>query len=532
MKTKYIFSSMLFAGLLMVGCADMDTMPEGELVSPEQKADIVDALPERAAAGVTGIFAQMSAYEPITGSRHNDFGYPSIMLFTDQNGMDVVSQDNGYNWVGNSLDYSDRSYTSYESDIVWNTLYGMVFSANNVIASLDANTTEPTIQGYLGEALADRAFNYWVLAQLYQFNYASHQSAPCVPLVTEANAATVAVDGASRATVKEVYDQIMSDINTAITLLTAADEGGWTRDDKRYIDLGVAYGIRARVNLTMGNWAAAAADAQAAIEASGATPYGLNEANKPAFSKLTDHAWMWGIYIDEQDDVVQSGIVNWPSHMGSFNYGYCWYSGGRQINKALYDTISDTDIRKGWFTNGEGISANLTPAQQYVISDYVEYAPYTQVKFAPYNDELYTSVNANDIPLMRVEEMYLIKAEGEAMSGGNGAATLQEFVQAYRDPEYTCDLTGTALQDEIWRQRRIELWGEGLAWFDIMRLNKDVDRRGGLFPDETMVYYIPAGSDILLWRIPEAEIQANPALAETDNNPAASVPQPVADIEY
>ena len=532
MKTKYTFGSMLLAGLLAVGCTDMDTQPDGYYVTPEQKAEIVESNPERAAAGVTGIFAQMSTYMSVTGSRHNDFGYPSIMLFTDQNGMDVVSQDNGYNWCGNSLDYSDRVYTSNESRIVWNTLYGMIFSANNVIASLDPNTSDPTIQGYLGEALADRAFNYWNLAQLYQFNYADHKSAPCVPLVTDENAATVPVDGAPRATVQEVYDQIMKDANQAITLLTAAKDGGWKRADKRYIDLGVAYGIRARVNLTMENWAAAAADAQAAIEASGATPYGLNEANKPAFNALTDHAWMWGIYIDETDRVVTSGIVNWPSHMGSFNYGYCWYSGGRQINKALYDTISDTDIRKGWFTDENGLSANLTEDQQWVISDYVEYVPYTQVKFAPYKDELLTSTNAVDIPLMRVEEMYLIKAEGEAMSGGNGAATLQEFVQAFRDPEYTCDLTGTALQDEIWRQRRVEFWGEGLAWFDIMRLNKDVDRRGGLFPDATMVFNIPAGSNVLLWRIPESEIQANPSLAEGDNNPAAPLPDPVADIEY
>ena len=63
-----------------------------------------------------------------------------------------------------------------------------------------------------------------------------------------------------------------------------------------------------------------------------------------------------------------------------------------------------------------------------------------------------------------------------------------------------------------------------------MRLNKGVDRRGGGFPNATMVFNIPAGSDILLWRIPEAEIQANPALEEGDNNPSAPTPEPVADL--
>ena len=43
------------------------------------------------------------------------------MLFTDANGIDVVSDDNGYNWTGNSLDFTDRVYTSNEAQIMWNT---------------------------------------------------------------------------------------------------------------------------------------------------------------------------------------------------------------------------------------------------------------------------------------------------------------------------------------------------------------------------------------------------------------------------
>lgn len=135
---------------------------------------------------------------------------------------------------------------------------------------------------------------------------------------------------------------------------------------------------------------------------------------------------------------------------------------------------------------------------------------------------------------MRVEEMYLIKAEAQAMAGNAaaGKSTLESFVQTYRDPAYTCSATSAAdIQEEVYRQRRIELWGEGLNWFDIMRLNKDVDRRGAGYPNATSVYNIPAGSDILLWRIPENEIQANKALSEGDNNPAAPVPTPVADID-
>ena len=63
-----------------------------------------------------------------------------------------------------------------------------------------------------------------------------------------------------------------------------------------------------------------------------------------------------------------------------------------------------------------------------------------------------------------------------------------------------------------------------------MRLNKDIDRRGAGYPQPTSVYYIPAGSNVLLWRIPQNEINSNQALTEDDNNPQGDTPQPVQDI--
>src|SRR5690554_7011576 len=146
---------------------------------------------------------------------------------------------------------------------------------------------------------------------------------------------------------------------------------------------------------------------------------------------ISEKNWMWGIIISESDRVVTSEIVNWISHMGSFNYGYANFSGGRQINEALYQSISDSDVRKGWWLDQFSESKNLSKEQQATINDY-GYKAYTQVKFAPHENMLKTKINANDIPLMRIEEMYLIKAEAEAMNGG-GNSTLVDFVKKYRD---------------------------------------------------------------------------------------------------
>lgn len=529
MKLRNIFALTFASAFALTSCENLDTVPEGSTLTTQQKEEISAAKPERAEASVRAIFAQFNVYEPnydAIGGRHNDFGYSSIMYFLDSQYEDVVSTNTGYNWASSELDFSDRPYTSREAQIVWNDFYQIIFNANNVIGTIPADTTEPLSQYYLAQGLAARAFCYSQLAQLYQFNYKGHESAPCVPIITNENSADAALNGAARATVQEVYDLALNDINTAITLLTSAQAAGQKRADKRYIDLAVAYGIRARMDLAMQDYAAALADADAAIQATTAKPATIEDVSHPTFCSADENNWMWGIYIAETDDVVSSGIVNWISHCGTFNYGYGQYAGGRQISKKLYNTIPVTDIRKGWWSDANGKCANIEPEWQAYL-DKMQFAAYTNCKFAPYQNVLENDVNANDIPLMRVEEMYLIKAEAEYMTSGS-KATLEEFVKTYRDPSYVC--SAADVQNEVFRQKRIELWNEGLIWYDVMRLNKGIDRRGAGF-EPTTCLVIPAGDPILLWRLPQSEIQGNPALSDSDNNQATDAPEPVADAD-
>ena len=102
-------------------------------------------------------------------------------------------------------------------------------------------------------------------------------------------------------------------------------------------------------------------------------------------------------------------------------------------------------------------------------------APFTNVKFDSYKSVPNQSISAQDLLLMRVEEMYLIKAEALAMSGqaAEGAKVLTDFVKTYRDPAYTLTATTPeAVQEAVWMQRRVELWGEGFSYFDLLRLGQ------------------------------------------------------------
>lgn len=529
MKTniKYI-ASFVLASMVLAGCNDLDTMPADNYVTDQQKKDALEANPALASAGVVGISSTYSQYREVLGN-DSDFGWPSVMLYLDQAGTDMIGPDIGYNWFNPSNTYNFGNDNNSVNTLAWYYGYKIVKAANAVLKNIDPETTDPSLQLYASQGRANRAYIYFSLAQLFQYTYKGHENLPCVPLITDQNADAVAVDGAPRATVQEVYDQVLTDLNYAIKYLEASGLGVEKiaeTGSKRFVSLGTAYGLRARVNLVMNNWQAAADDAAKAISLSGATPYSIADASKPAFNSVDAKNLMWCVYLQESDRVVTSAIVNWASHMGSLNYGYASVGATRKISKSLYDMIQPSDVRRGWFLDENATSPNLSASQQEYVTSH-GYEPLVQVKFGPYNDAVGTNTNATSPILMRVEEMYLIQAEATAMAGNAtaGKEMLETFVKTYRDPEYKCTATDAAgVQEAVYTQRRIELFGEGLSYYDLLRLNKPLDRRGAGFPS-AYVYNVPAPLKPLL--IPQMEVQVNHKLGA--NNEAWSQPTPVDD---
>jgi hypothetical protein len=283
----------------------------------------------------------------------------------------------------------------------------------------------------------------------------------------------------------------------------------------------------------MQNWADAANDAAKALELSGATPYTRTEVSRPTFNTANARSVIWANLITPENDVVQTGIINWPSHLCSFSgNGYVSVGGTRSIAKPLYDQIPSMDVRKGWWLN-ENNESPLVEGSAYddwrgSMEAYI--LPYLNVKFGPYNDEPLNTSNAQDWILMRAEEMLLIRAEATAMGGnaGTGKQILEDFVKTYRNASYTCPASDAqGIQDAVWMQRRIELWGEGFSFFDIMRLHKPIIRVGSTFAS-LFTFDIPADDPILLRLIPRTEIETNAAIKHPDdNNPIAPTPKPV-----
>ncbi len=520
---KYL-SVLLVAALSFTACQDwLNAVPEGATKTADQKADAAGANPSAASADIAAIYAQFIQLYAGLGdlgySRHNDFGYAAICILTEAQGMDFVSPNNGYNWFGFS-DWKSIRENAYQGDgrslyIVWNEYYKIIHACNNVIEIVEREN--PGAMKYaLSQALAVRAFCYLQLAQLYQFTYSEATlDKPCVPIVKDRMTGEEQATN-PRASVKDVFALIKSDLDYACDSLA-----GFVRADNGSVNQAVAFGLRARMNLIMQNWAAAAEDADKALTLSGATPLSIAEANEPGFADGTAHNVLWANIIVETNDIVQTGIVNWPSHMSIFfTDGYTSVGATRHIASALYEEIPASDVRKGWWLNEELESPLLDAAVYNLEKEDIQGNPdnvYLNLKFGT-GDRTSTGdgAAAADWILMRAEELILIKAEGLAKSGGDGASVLSNFVQTYRDPAFAIS---RSIEDEIWYQRRIELWGEGFAWGDIMRLNKDIVRSTSTNWPEAWVQDVTAGRNILLWRIPQSEIEANKGISEADNNP-------------
>lgn len=525
------------AATAVVACTDLDTYPEGSTVTEDQKNDQSKYDPNVVAADVNGVFSSINKCGLVNEDYHFDFGYPGFAMMMDACGQDIVAEDVGYNWFSSELMFSDRVYTSVPDFFIWKLFYSQIMAANSVIKLVDKDATDNKMRFYRAQALAVRAFDYMNLAQVYQFSYDKYKTRLCVPILTELTTADQAAQN-PRATVEAVYTQILSDLKEAKALLVAAESGAdggvrVKRTDKRYVSLSVVNGLLARAYLLTQNYDEAVKCADEVFADSGIAPYSITEVSEPAFNNPDSKSWMWAVIVAETDRVVTSGIVNFPSHMCSVNgSGYAVQTGTlRRINKQLWAGIPETDVRKGWWLDKESYSPLIDgvvngDGESIVAANSL--TPYANVKFGAYKSEFFNTLNATSFPLMRAEEIYMIKAEAQALgSAGVGAAkqTLSDFVRSYRDPSYSFPASATVV-DEIWRQRRVELWGEGHSFFDLMRLHKPIDRRSGGFA-AAATFLIQADADIMIYRIPEAEISANKGIPESDNNPAAPSPSPV-----
>jgi hypothetical protein len=224
------------------------------------------------------------------------------------------------------------------------------------------------------------------------------------------------------------------------------------------------------------------------------------------FSQISNPEWMWGSLIPSAEATIYASFF---SHIDVSTGGYAALGTQKKITKALYDQIPVGDVRRTLFQAAPGTATS---------------PQYNQLKF-----RVPTPGNwAADYLYMRAGEMYLIEAEALARQGGaqeaNAKTVLETLVKA-RFPAYSAAaFSGTALVNEILLQRRIELWGEGFALMDIKRLKTGLNRPTGTgnhgSPNFNPSIYTTGPADArFIMKIPQAELDTNPMIPASDQNP-------------
>lgn len=521
------------ASLALVACDMEDVVPQGGTLLATQVKESNEAAPSRVNASFTGMFTKMGMPNATFGSnRADDFAFIAMAYSNDVEGADIVLPNSGYNWFSVCGELSSRNANYANPYIRYSVPYNEIAAANTVITSYPADTDDPTAINQMAQARAVRAFSYLQLAPYFQVGFsAGGADLPSVPLVTEE---TTDFTNNPRATMAEIYALIVSDLTYAIEKLE-----GYVRTSKMMVDQNVAYGLRARAYLDMGMYAEAAVDAEKAM--TGYTPATIAEVSKPSFYNINDHNWMWGYDMT-------------TAIAGSFTYGTSssWirslsgdsYSAAVQVyaqcNNLLYDKIPATDVRKGWWVDAnlesplldeitwDGVTGNAISTLE-IDNVKTVFLPYTNVKFGMFT--VGGSTNEEDWPFMRVEEMILIQAEGLVKSGkvAEGTKVLEDFVKTYRDPSYTAAGGGRTIENEIWFQRRVELWGEGFANTDLRRLHKPLVRfHAGKESNMPAAFRFNMTADDGWWLMRFTDSETNTNLAIVDNTGGQ---QPVQDQE-
>ena len=479
------YTAIALAAATLAGCGKMDEItPQGSALLESQVKATNVSIPSRVNASFNGMYTKIGEPLSVFGSsnRPDDWGFPMMAFSCDVEAADVILADSGYNWFSTCGELSSRNADYANPYVRYAVPYNEIAAANDVIKAYPADTEDPDAIHQIAQARAIRAFSYLNLAPYFQFSYSTAKDKPCVPIVTEN---TVDFTNNPRATVEEVYKLILEDLTYAIEKLE-----GFTRPDKSRIDQQVAYGLRARAYLNMGEWLKAAQDAEKAAE--GYTPATIEQPSAPSFYNIAEGNWIWGydMTLEVAKIFPYATSSSWIRSLSGDSYSAACQVYAC-INNLLYERISDTDVRKGWWVDKDlnsplldkivwpydGVNYSGQELANLQITDVKEaFLPYTNVKFGM--NVVGGVDNDEDWPLMRVEEMILIQAEGYAKGGDAAKAKqiLESFVKTYRDPNYVADGTGRSLENEIWFQRRVELWGEGFSNGDTRRLNKPLVR--------------------------------------------------------
>ncbi|NLM93851.1 MAG: RagB/SusD family nutrient uptake outer membrane protein [Bacteroidales bacterium] len=337
----------------------------------------------------------------------------------------------------------------------------------------DPDASPARINQLKGESYFIRALAYFDLIRMYAQPYTQAPQSLGLPLIVKSE-----VSYPSRATVAEIYTQIEADLEEAIALLDfesrpSASNGSTAAFANKYS----ALALRAKVALYKGEWQDAADYANLVITNGNYTLY--NTAN---------YLTVWG--KNAQSEIIYEvfGKDGQSYYPGFDEIGHIYNPNGYGDVCATNDLMSlfeENDVRAGLFRGRDDL-----PGYSWTWK---------------YPGKAHS--RENNIPVLRLSEMYLIRAEA-ALNGAGGYNALADY-NAIRSNRGLTDAASVSLQD-IYNERRRELCFEGNQLWDLSRTGRGLDRdENEILITETFNIDIPFPDHRWAMPIPLNEILVN-----------------------
>lgn len=451
MKKSLYIIPVITVALALTACDSEEYLDKQPILSTTSST--IFSSKDKIEANLLGIYGEAKSYLAYKGAAYNDV-----------RGDDVASLSSNiyecycvYEMVV-GLSTSDNSTT-------WSSLYSTINEANTFLENIEKakEIVGADYAQYVAEAKFLRAWSYYTLNKLYGKPYVSAPTSLSVPLRLKAENNT-SNDALAQSTVEEVYAQVLSDLSDEN--IAALPQGGASYDGETRASKAAALTLRQRVYMEEQNWKKAIADGEAI------TGYSLTTTVADIFN----------------NNINSEVIFSFP--MADTN------KGGSQQSLAYYYYSGTVFVVDPVYSYRSNEAYNLNKDTRISLLQEDLDGNYKLNKFTDASSFL------DWVPLLRYAEVKLNLAEAYYQDGQEEKAKQQlsdvrrRSISAQDDILDINSLSGTALRDAIYLERRAEFVGEGLRALDITRRAENFVKRNGTFS---------VNDDGYTWPIPTSE---------------------------
>ena len=404
--------------VMLTGCNDyLDIKPKGEKI-PTTVSDYETLLNYESVQKVSDTYP---AY--LT----DDVFLPDVAEGTATPGLNSVDQS-----IRNLYLFKKEVFGDAQDDGFWFASYNRIYYYNTVIDNImnaDGSDEQQKLS-IRAEALISRALEYLYLVNGYAkyYDVRTAESDPGVPLILDED---ISKKNLVRASVKDVYAQIQSDLQTALPNLLMQAKGNAFRASKA-----AGYGVLAKMYLYMGNYAEALKAANEVLEINNS----LLDLKKYAVVKPQSSIGRTNVPQDiDNPENIYIKFAPYVYGLSSKVFG----------SDELISLFSEDDMRlQVYFTK----NFRNIPTDKYV------WAPYLRANLA-----------------VSSPEIYLIAAECEAREGSIERA--MSLINKLRDNRIKNNTPLVAIDrsdalQKVLEERRRELAMSGMVrYIDLKRLN-------------------------------------------------------------